>query len=287
MKSKKYSIEYCMIGGMNIDLISQFINEINSIYLNIKSLYSHGDNVVLSGSCAILYYLYLIGYNDLINELLEPNDIDFLLLTNETNSVITVPFIGDYKRQQDTHEKSATFKNDWDPHLKFKSFDLTIPRNSITFNQFDKINLISLKQLKSYYNDDLDERPLDNKKIKIIEQIQDRLLKNPRPDIIQPEQVFKIGKNNLTKIPIHYDEINIKRSLFVDDDDDDHDNIPSPSPPQNKNINRSLFADDDDDEPDNIPSPSSPNKNINRSLFADDDDDEPVSNNVSRNLFID
>ena len=216
----KYNIKYekyLMIGGMDNSLVSSFIKEINTIYTDIKSLYSHGDIVVLTGSGALLYYLHILGYTDLIEKLAEPNDVDFLLLTNEPNATITVPFIGDHKRKQATHEKSATFENDWASYLKFKSFDLTIPRNSIIYNQVGQINLLSLSQLNSYYLDDLTTRPEDNIKIKIINQIQSRLGTNPRSDLISQEQVFSFAKNKQKQIPINYEPNTIiNKTLFSD-----------------------------------------------------------------------
>ena len=219
----KYQIKYeksekfLLVGGMDNTLVANFVKEINTIYSHIKSLYSHGDVIVLSGSGALLYYLNTLGFADLIDLFAEPNDVDFLLLTDEPNATITVPFIGDYKRKQDTHEKSATFQNNWTPYLKFKSFDLTIPKNSITYNQVGQINVLSLTQLKSYYKDDLDTRPDDIKKIQIIEQIQSRLESNPQPGIINREQIFKISKNKSKQIPIDYDYDSLgKKNLFSD-----------------------------------------------------------------------
>jgi len=223
---------YLMIGGMDNNLVPNFVNEINTIYSHIKNLYSHGDIIVLTGSGALLYYLYILGYTDLINLLVEPNDVDFLLLTNESNATISVPFIGDHKRKQETHEKSATFENDWAPHLKFKSFDLTIPRSSITYNQVGKINLINLSQLKSYYQEDVDVRPADTQKIQIIDQIYSRLITNPKPETIGPDQIFRIIKNKKNQIAINYeDELNVPRVLFDD----------IPMTPEPKKVNTNLF----------------------------------------------
>jgi len=237
--STKYHINYenkktnLMVGGMNNTLVPNFVNEINTIYTNIKSLYSHGDVIVLTGSCALLYYLHILGYVDLINLLVEPNDIDFLLLTSEPNATISVPFIGDYKRKQVTHERSATFENDWIQHLKFKSFDLTIPTNSITYNQVGKIELINLSQLKSYYLDDVDVRLADKQKIEIIEQMMSRLKTNPKPEIIGPDQVFRTGKTKKSQIVINYEEErNVPRILFDENPE---------TPERNTSIRANLF----------------------------------------------
>ncbi len=218
IKYEKYEKEkYLMVGGMDNTLVPGFVKEINNINSHIKSLYSHGDIIVLSGSGALLYYLHSLGFTDLIDEIAEPNDVDFLLLTNQPNGTITVPFIGDHKRKQVTHEKSATFENNWAPHLKFKSFDLTIPRNSINYNQVGQVNLLSLTQLKSYYMDDMDIRDEDKLKISIIDKTISRLTSNPRPDIIGPEETFRIGKNKPTQIPINYQETsNFSQVLFPD-----------------------------------------------------------------------
>ncbi len=209
--------KYIMVGGMDNTLVPGFVKEINNIYSHIKALYSHGDTIVLSGSGALLYYLHSLGYTDLIENIVEPNDVDFLLLTNEPNAKITIPFIGDHKRRQVTHEKSATFENDWVPHLKFKTFDLTIPRNAIIYNQIGQVNLISLTQLKSYYLDEIDIKDENKLKIATIDQILSRLTTSPRSDIIGPEQTFRIGKINPRQIPINYQESNnFSQVLFPD-----------------------------------------------------------------------
>ena len=214
--SKKYNIIYSLVGGMDLELAPVFINDINTINKSIASLYSHGDTISLTGSGAILYYLYKLGYNDLIEKLIEPTDLDFLLLTHERNSKITVPFIDDFKREQETHEESVTFKlyscvlkNSKPCQLaKITSFDITIPENSISYHLVDKVNLINLEQLRSYYMDDIELRPNDNNKVKIIDQILERLSKVSRSEIIGPKQVFSIIKSKGTKrIPISYDTL--------------------------------------------------------------------------------
>ena len=182
---KKYYIsyqkekKYLMFGGMNKLVASIFISEISTIYSQIVSLYSHGDIIILSGSCALLYYLHSFGFTDLLDEFDEPDDVIFLLLTSEKNSTISVPFIGDHKKKQISYVKSASFENDWASHLKIKTFDLIIARNSISYNKVEEINLITLNQLKSYYSNNLDLKTKNIKKIQIIEQIQMRLINNP------------------------------------------------------------------------------------------------------------
>ena len=69
----KYQIKYeksekfLLVGGMDNTLVANFVKEINTIYSHIKSLYSHGDVIVLSGSGALLYYLNTLGFADLID----------------------------------------------------------------------------------------------------------------------------------------------------------------------------------------------------------------------------
>ena len=273
--------KYLMIGGMDNAVVPDFVKEINTLYSNVITMYSHDDTIVLSGSGALLYYLHMLDYVDLITDLVEPNDVDFLLLTTEPNAVISVPFIGDHKRKQVTLERSATFENNWAPHLKFKSFDLTIPRNSITYHKVGNINLINLAQLKSYYQDELelenpdilkvrqgDEliEPVEIKKIKIIEKIQEKLSENPRPDIIGPKQIFSISRSKTKKIPINYDNFTTRSNLFSD----------GPESPQ-PTINKSLFADE----------PESPQPTINKRLFGFADEPESPQPTIRSNLFSD
>lgn len=238
----KYRVKYetkekhLMIGGMDNSLVPNFIKEINTIYSHIKSMYSHGDIIVLTGSGALLYYLHSLGFVDLIDKLNEPNDIDFLLLTSEPNATIRVPFIGDHKRKQKTHVSSATFENDWVPYLKFKSFDLTISKDSIKYNQVGEIKLISLSQLKSYYIDNSDIRGEDKLKIKIIQEIELRLEKNPRNDIVGPEEFYSVSKKKIKQIPINYqDEKPVGKILFPASPGEH-------TPTSNKSIRTNLFG---------------------------------------------
>ncbi len=242
--------KYLMFGGMNTTLTPSFIQEINTIYSNIVSMYSHGDTVILSGSGALLYYLHILGYTDLIEELTEPNDVDFLLATLEPNATISVPFIGDHKRKQTTLEKSATFENNWTPNIKFKTFDLTIPRNSINWNKVGQINLITLNQLKSYYSDDFDIRPDDIKKIQIIDKIQTNLRDKPQPGLIGPEQNFRPGKGKSKQVPINYEPVSkISKNLFSDEPSTPATNFlprvnlfsDEPTTPPTKTIKLNLF----------------------------------------------
>jgi hypothetical protein len=175
---RKYKIKYNLIGGMNLDLLPEYIKEIKKNFINIKSLYSHGDLIIITELSAILYYLYIYNFTDLIEEIKAPTNIIYLLISPEPNTQILVPFIGDFKRisvsKKDTKYENikniATFENNWIFNLKIKSFDLVIPIQSIIFNNFNDINLIDLNQLKIHYINNK-----NNSLIQLIDKIIDRI----------------------------------------------------------------------------------------------------------------
>ena len=175
---RKYKIKYNLIGGMNVDLLPEYIKEIEKNFINIKSLYSHGDSIIITELSAILYYLYIYNFTDLIEEIKAPTNIIYLLISPDTNTKILVPFIGDFKRisvsKKDTKYENikdiATFENNWIFNLKIKSFDLVIPIQSIIFNNISNINLIDLNQLKIHYIN-----TKNNSLIQLIDKIIDRI----------------------------------------------------------------------------------------------------------------
>ena len=128
-------------------------------------------------------------------------------------------YVGDYQRiNKDTKQpddiglkSSVTFKNKWTSD-KINEFDLTyVFSKDINYNQINDVKLIKLEDLLSFYQADLSlpERSKDRKKIEIIEEINKRLIKSPRPDLIIHVPKFQeIRLGNLAQLT------SIRRTLF-------------------------------------------------------------------------
>ncbi len=206
----RYNIKYNLDGGMDENLINKYISQITHIYNIVNEKYNgymtdKKDTVILSGSSAILYYLYSLGYKDLIiNESFQsPTDVDLLMVYyTKMKPVIDEIYIEDFvqlqKKPNSVKVSSATFKNEW-TNNEIKEFDLTyVPFSGTHWNEVNGINVLDLNELKSFYEDDkdLDERQgKDYPKIDIIKQILDRLKLNPRPDIIKKGNRFEISRS--------------------------------------------------------------------------------------------
>ncbi len=163
----KYYINYLTNANTNVSSVSSIIGEINKLYSLIASLYSHGDSVVLTGIGALFYYLSITNNHSLIEELEKPDNIEFLLVTSNPNTLISVPFVGDFKKTKQNLKTYATFENYWDLHLKIKSFKLSVLFEQIKWNQLGEIKIIKLKNLENYF----ENKP---KIIQIIKKIQEK-----------------------------------------------------------------------------------------------------------------
>ncbi len=149
----KYQVNYSTDMNINVSSVQSIISEINKLNSLITSLYSHGDSVVLTGIGALFYYLGITNNNSLIEELEKPDNIEFLLVTSNPNTLISVPFIGDFKNTQQNLNTWAIFENFWDLHLKIKSFKLSVLSEKNEWNQVGGIKLIKLKNLENYFAD--------------------------------------------------------------------------------------------------------------------------------------
>lgn len=176
-----------------IDEIKKIYNIVNS-YFNGYSLDNSDTNpIVITGSAAILYYLVVLGYDDLIKEMVQPSDLDLLFIynsrVNKMKPTIRAPYIGDFKRISDI-SSSVTFKDEWSD-LTIRSFDLTsIPSSGLRYNSINGIKIIRLNELLNFYEADkeLETRKNDLTKICLINKMIARLEQNPRPDIIKQEE---------------------------------------------------------------------------------------------------
>ncbi len=184
--SNRYKLKYNLEGGMRREFIQKYKQEIEQIYKMVQEMFV-GNPVILSGSAAILYYLINLGYDDLIEDMIEPSDLDLLLIDSTKNALLYNHFIGDFKKTTEIPTRSATFVNSWTTN-KFKSFDLSIEPSS-KYNLVGNILLININLLLENYEDNLipEIRCRDYLKIAIIKKIKERLESEPRPDIIIPQ----------------------------------------------------------------------------------------------------
>lgn len=221
---RRYNVKY--ESEFEKENIIKKMSQIQKIYnlVNQKFYDDETQHIVLTGSCALLFYITKLGFTDLLIKLPEPSDVDLLIVLNarriKKKPHFTIFYIEDYMRvnknnytpiepSNATLESSVTFKNLWTSD-KMNKFDLTYVFNTgIHYNRVNNFNLIKLEELLIFYEADKDiiERAeKDNIKIEIIKEIISRLKANPRPDVISNSPVFKeIELRNLTKLssPIH------------------------------------------------------------------------------------
>lgn len=293
---KRYHVKYETLSKLNEDLAEILFSEIKEIYKIVNDKInsyaikpSERTPIVITGSGAILYYIKSLGYNDLINQMDVPSDVDLLMLydnhkhrmkpkinslsigdfklkklyekndENETESnnnsnepsrkVQIFPqttsdkksgiFSSDepspqafhckYNEPQSTSEpiacsSSETFINYWE-NRNIRSFDLTIiPISSASYNTINDVNLLDLQNLKSFYEDDLDlasrNTEKDYNKIKIIQEIIDRLNKNPRNDLIFKAVKPSIGNKRIRE-PFNYNNVGSVNYHLYDSQNDD------------------------------------------------------------------
>jgi len=221
---KRYNIKY-ESNSLRDHTLNSLKTNIEKIYNQVKITFPEDDNqhLVLTGSCALFLYLYSLGYNDLIDKLDEPSDVDLLIVLNsrkiKMKPLFNIFYIGDYQRinkhtkQPDdiTLKSSVTFKNKWTSD-KINEYDLTyVFSTDINYNQINNVKLIKLEDLLSFYQADssLPDRSKDIKKIEIIQEIIKKLKENPQPDLIIPVSKFKeIRLGNLAQLT------SIRRTLF-------------------------------------------------------------------------
>lgn len=134
------------------------------------------DNWAFTGSSAVI--LYALANNVELTGLTTPNDTD-VLYKSDLNE-IRIPFIGDYRREQQTFERSAKFVNSVN-----ESIDVLLLKN-LRKNTVMGLPVINLKFLLSQYRDPLSgvRTEVDNVKIRVLENV---LAKNPDvdPPIVQ------------------------------------------------------------------------------------------------------
>jgi len=183
--------------------------------------------IIITGSCALLYYLIILEYYDLVYQIESPSDLDLLKIYNSNiiklKPIITNDFIGNFKLIT-SKTSSVSFYNEFDDYL-LKKFDLTVnPSSQTHFNIVNNINLITLEDLLSFYYSETDFRgDKDIIKINIINIILDRLKTDPKKYLIKlAENPFPIVR----QYKINYDSPDITSSkkklfdLFSESDDE-------------------------------------------------------------------
>jgi hypothetical protein len=99
----KYKIYYQEAGGVNMDALLVRINE----YKELFDSYIGKDKWAFTGSVAVIIHGH---YNSIdMADVSEPNDFDFMFESDQNQVMITS--IGNFNREQETLEKSTTFKN--------------------------------------------------------------------------------------------------------------------------------------------------------------------------------
>jgi hypothetical protein len=121
----------------------------NNLYDIVKSYF--GDNLYITGSVALRMILYTAGYDDLLETLSNPNDIDFLYTGRQTEEC-RITRIGSYVNPKEPH-RSVTFVCENTENCDYNTFDLTMVP-SVKHIVIDGINVIDPRSLLKYYQDD-------------------------------------------------------------------------------------------------------------------------------------
>lgn len=134
------------------------------------------NNVILTGSAAIAYVVKKLGMGEELNQMVPPNDIDFLYISKF--AVTNPDNICEYTlndRQKD--ESSVTFSNITDSRF-FNRFDIS-KETKCKFFSIDGINIINLYSLKLIYQPGFetpeDRIEKDLVKCQIIQRIIDKI----------------------------------------------------------------------------------------------------------------
>jgi len=213
----RYNIKYNLDGGMDEYLVTKYINQITKIYHMVNKKYNgymtdKKDTIILSGYASILYYLYSLGYKDLIiNESFQsPTDVNLLMVYyTEMKPVIDEFYIEDFKQiTKNLNGTNITFKNNW-TNDEIKDFDLTlVPFYRTRWNDINGINVLNLTELKAFY-----DQVKDLDKIEIIKKILERLELSPRPDIIK--QGIRVIYKPTNKLLINQDNSMLSESSII------------------------------------------------------------------------
>jgi hypothetical protein len=178
----KYKINYEQKGGMNLGEVATYLKEIKDIYDLVNSVAP--NQVVLTGSGAILYYLYHLGRMDLIQNYKAPSDVDLVLMNIHkirNFSLDGLSFSNFEKISGDDISNTYMMQNKQGKTLI--SFDLTkLIGSTIRHNVINGMKIIDLEKLESFYIDpdelafrSPDKVPEDLKKVEIIREIKERV----------------------------------------------------------------------------------------------------------------
>ena len=178
--SRRYRIKYENLDSATIQQTNDRIEtHIRRIYDMVKQ---HHQNLVLTGSSALFIYLKALGLQDLLYELVDPSDVDLLVVyTDKHKPKFTPTNIGNFSPIQKTPESSLSYQ---DP--SGKKFDLTYESAPIKTKIVSNLTLLDLEKLKEQYEED--KREADMKKIQIINQI---ISRGVNPTIVKDGPSFK------------------------------------------------------------------------------------------------
>lgn len=142
---QRYEIKY----QTNNKMTGDYIQEINKIYKMIKEVYKH-NKIVLSGTGALVYYIVNLKYNDLIQKITSLNVLKFFIVEPSKETVINIPYIDDFQRQDQQPAKKSLFKNFWsNANITEFSLELINNINSMNVKEIPLVDILELKKIIS------------------------------------------------------------------------------------------------------------------------------------------
>ena len=135
---------------MDIKIISKYQTEIENQYKMINEYFNgyqsnnNSNNIILTGSGAILYYLIISEMFDLIEPI---EELEFIVTCDSDTSFnckIMSPFIGDFKKMND----ELKYQDLWGD-IVIRKFKLTQSNDYIFYSRINNIKIIKLNQLEN------------------------------------------------------------------------------------------------------------------------------------------
>jgi hypothetical protein len=114
-------------------------------YFNGYQSNNNSNNIILTGSGAILYYLIISEMFDLIEPI---EELEFIVTCDSDTSFnckIMSPFIGDFKKM---HEHELKYQDLWGD-IVIRKFKLTQSNDYIFYSRINNIKIIKLNQLEN------------------------------------------------------------------------------------------------------------------------------------------
>jgi hypothetical protein len=147
-------------GGSPPSWFPEFLSHLENISSIVSSEY---PNYVITGSGALVLILHHLERYDLMEGLVRPSDIDFIVTSDIKE--IRRRTMGRFSRKQERAERSVTYQDNEGNDV----FDITIVPKINRWLELNDLRVLPINTLLSYYIED--ERGVDEPKISVLREI--------------------------------------------------------------------------------------------------------------------